>query len=63
MPSGSDSYSITVQNYGHGWGQGELLTPSGVGGYCMLKAAKCNSIPMKPKFGEALRRLFIMTNL
>ena len=29
----------------------------------MLKAAKGNSIPMKPKFGEAMRRLFIMTSL
>lgn len=63
MPSGSDSYSITVQSYGHGGGRGSCSLPVGGGVYCMLKAAKCNSIPMKPKFGEAMRRLFIMTNL
>lgn len=50
MPRGSDSYSIIMQNYGPGNG---VSAPSSVCG----KQQWGNSTPMKPKFGEAMRKL------
>lgn len=60
MPSGSDSFSITAQSSSHRAGG---CVSSRLRGTVCSKQQWCNSIPMKPKFGEAMGRLFTVTTL